>query len=206
MKNYLTNNLVKFAWLLSIGVTFLSVFVWLERLNFNVSGLTTYQYFPVLGLIAFSIMWSHYIVGALRVYTNSEKQDFTRYTKITGYIVLFAIILHPGLIILQLYLDNYGLPPGSYVQYAGETGSKFILIGTTSWLAFLAYEFKEKIHSKPWWKYVLIANALAMIGILIHSLKLGSHLQSGYYRYIWIFYGITLISSLAYLTSKKKLY
>jgi len=75
-----------------------------------------------------------------------------------------------------------------------------------SLFAFLAFEFKKWLQSKPnVWKAVLIANHLAMLGIVLHAFKLGSSVKQAPLKYIWPIYGLSLLAIYAYLASKKKL-
>jgi hypothetical protein len=42
-----------------------------------------------------------------------------------------------------------------------------------------------------------------MVMIFIHSLQLGSQLQTGWFRVLWYIYGITLVVALVYIYVKK---
>src|SRR4029078_3953504 len=107
---------IALPWTLTSLVSLLAVYVWGQRFGWDAQALNAYQFFPVLGLLAYSIMWSHYVVGSIdqTVLKGIVLTDFFRYT---GYVVLGAIVLHPGILIYQLFHDGYGLPPGSYTHY-----------------------------------------------------------------------------------------
>ena len=77
------------------------------------------------------------------------------------------------------------------------------LLGMVSLLIFLAYELRRWFSDKGWWRVVEIATDIAMIAILIHSLKLGTTLQHGWLQIVWYFYGITLIAALGYIYYRK---
>ena len=62
-----SKQLVGFAWGLSGVVVLLAVLAWLDAGN-SFFRLTAFAVFPLLGLIAFSLMWGHYIIGAKRRY------------------------------------------------------------------------------------------------------------------------------------------
>lgn len=187
------------AWGLSILVTFLAIYVWGQSLDWQFSGLTIYEIFPVLGLIAFSIMWSHYIVSVVRQYLDIDREATKKYFETTSMVVLIAIVLHPGLLIYQLYRDGLGLPPGSYYKVYGWLA----ILGTVSWFAFIAFEFRRKFGQKKWWPYVGYAGDAAMLAIFYHGLKLGTQLHIDWFRWVWYFYGLTLIGALAYIYAKK---
>lgn len=191
------------AWIISLIVVGLAFVVWGSGLNWDLSRVGNYTLFPLLGLVAFSLMWAHYIVSSMRQYLGLDREQVGRYFEITSMVVLVAILLHPGLLAWQLFRDGFGLPPASYKLYAGATGYGAVLLGAAAWTAFMLYELRRKYSSKSWWKYVQYASDFAMFLIIIHALRLGSHLQQGWFRGVWYFYGITLLLSLVYSYVKK---
>ncbi|MGC1177068.1 MAG: hypothetical protein WA843_03270, partial [Candidatus Saccharimonadales bacterium] len=113
--------------------------------------------------------------------------------------VLIFICLHPSLLIYQRFRDGYGLPPHSYESYVAPGLGWVTLLGSISWLIFIAYEFRRKFGQRSWWHYVEKAGDVAMLAIFYHSLRLGSQLQPGsWLRVIWWFYGLTLVAVLIY--------
>lgn len=192
------------AWTLTSIVIALAVYVWGHGFGWRWSSLNSYQLFPVLGLIAFSTMWSHYIASVIRQILGVEKGALHTYFEATSLIVLAAILMHPGLLWYQLWRDGFGLPPGSYLHhYVAPSLRWAAILGTVSLFVFLAYEFRRKFKGRPWWRFVAYASDLAMLAILVHSLKLGTNVQSGWFRMIWYFYGVTLVVSLAYIYYKR---
>lgn len=186
------------SWLLAAGVTVLALLVWSQE-RLATGTLTVYKVFPILGLIAFSIMWSHYIVGAVRRLIKVEKSALKSYYQDTSWVVLMLILLHPGLLIYQLYADGFGLPPKSYLTAYTEPAMKFaILLGTISLLIFLLFEFKKKFEKKSWWRWVEHAQVVAMGLIFYHGLSLGRELSVPWYRTLWYFYGATLLAAVLY--------
>lgn len=182
-------------WTLTTVVALLAVIVWAKSLGWQFGGLSTYSIFPVLGLVAFSIMWSHYMAGVMRR-TFLKNVELKKYFKWTGYVVLVLILLHPGLLIYQRFHDGFGLPPGSYKSYVAPGMAWLTLLGSVSLLVFLSFELKRWFDDKNWWKYVLILNDVAMVGIFYHGLKLGTQTHIKWFMYIWWFYGIALIAAL----------
>lgn len=193
------------AWGLVTLVVILALLVW-SQVRLTGSSVTIYDVFPVLGLSAFSIMWCHYVVGALAKYVGDEKsRGLARFYKITEVIVLFLLLLHPGLLIVNLWFDGFGLPPFSYLQaYPGIVHGFALLLGTMSLLAFLAFEFHRKFGQKSWWKYVDYASMAAMAAIFFHALLLGGELAVTWFKAIWLFYGVTLIGAIIYGFQQKK--
>jgi len=182
-------------WALTAAVSILAVYTWGHSFGWDSHALNAYQFFPILGLVAYSIMWSHYMIGTAEQ-TLLKGVPLTDYFRYTGYTVLAAIVLHPGILVYQLFHDGYGLPPGSYMHYVAPRLAWVTLLGTASLFAFLAFELHRWYAQKPWWKYVSSASDVAMLAIFYHGLQLGSQLQGGWYLVVWWFYGLTLIGAL----------
>lgn len=188
-----------FAWILSVAAVATGITVWAHDHGFHLSGhQSIYVIFPVLGLSAYSIMWSQYVTGVFRRLLGQPPAVLRTYFKSTRFVVLALICLHPGLLIYQRFRDGYGLPPVSYERYVAPGLGWVTLLGTACLLIFLAYELHGVFGKKPWWKYVAYAGDAAMLGIFYHGLRLGSDLQFGWFMKLWWFYGITLVGSLAY--------
>lgn len=191
------------AWGLSVTAGLVAAFAWGQDIQWGLSGLSTYRLFPLFGLLAFSIMWSHYIASALRQYLRFDKAVLNTYFETSSLAVLVAILLHPGLLIWQLWRDGEGLPPTSTWNYVGSSLKAVVTLGTISLLIFLAYEFRRKFAERPWWEYVQYTSDAAMLVIFYHAVKLGGQLQNGWFRAVWLFYGITFIGSLIYIYGRK---
>jgi len=194
-------RLASLAWGISLISVLLAFTVWINNLgwDFTRSIETAYNTFPLFGLAAFSLMWSHYIVGSLRRFYGFDKQALTKYFKGTSVLVLICILAHPLLLMLQLYLDGFGLPPQSYLEhYVAPSLAWAAGLGTISLIIFLLFELYRKFNEKSWWKYIDYAQILAMGFIFLHGLTLGRHLQFGWYKWVWYFYGISLIFAIIY--------
>lgn len=197
-KSMLPSKYISFVpWLLVAMVSLLAIYVWGQSFAWDFRSLNAYQFFPVLGLLGFSIMWSQHIVGFLKR-TVWKNEAFGPYFRYTGYGVLLVIVLHPGILIYQRFRDGFGLPPGSYESFVAPGMGWITLLGTASLLIFLAFELHRWYGKKLWWKYVLVAGDLAMLAIFYHGLRLGHQLQSGWYHGVWLFYGIALLAVLVH--------
>ena len=182
-------------WSLYTIVSLLAIYIWGSRLSWDFSNLTGLTVFPLFGLLAFSLMWVHYVSGFVRdtwFPGASTKKSFS----ITTTIVLALILLHPTLLIVQLYKQGSGLPPGSYKDYVAAGNVGYVLLGTLGLAGLLTFEFKRFFSKKSWWKYVSVVSDIAILLIVVHSLKLGQHLQTGWFRYLWYFYIITLVAAI----------
>lgn len=159
-----------------------------------------YVFFPYLGLIAFSTLWLHSISGVfepwLRKYIN-----FDRYVYLTSTLIFICIIFHPLLPLLQVGLNFTSL----FLIY----GAAYIWFAIAGWLLLITYDigkFLKKRYNffeRNWDKILLISN-IGFILTFFHSLNIGSDLQSGPLRLIWIFYGVTAMLSIAYTYGIKR--
>jgi hypothetical protein len=187
-------------WVLTVLVCGIATTAWVQQ-NIGSGTITLYDVFPLLGLLAFSLMWMHYIGGSLkrRLGFAADTKILGRYFSITSGLVLGLILLHPGLFYYQLWADGLGLPPGSYLEIYGQPGLRIaILLGTLSLGAFLVFELKRKFSRATWWKYIEYLNVAAMFAILYHWLALGGELGEGWFRGLWIVYGAVLLAAISY--------
>lgn len=188
------------AWSLSVLVLALAVLVWGQNIGWEMTGLTAYAWFPLFGLSAFSLMWAHYMVTATRQIVNSDAAKLKPYYRITSWVVLVALLLHPGLLIGQLWADGFGLPPQSYLtHYVAPELGWVAGLGSLSLLAFLSYELWRWYDKKPWWRWVGWASEFAMLAIFYHGIRLGSELQVEWFRGLWFAFGLSLVAAFAYL-------
>ena len=184
-----------FAWVLSGVVSLLAIIAWVQGIGWELDGLNAYSLFPLLGLLAFSLMWTHYIVGATRRMSGTDKQTLKPYFAVTGWAAVIFILLHPSLLIFSLWRDGFGLPPNSYLEYVGAYMKWAVLLGTLSFLIFLSFETKRWFNKKGWWPIIEYANVVAMFAIVAHALALGNNLQGGWFTKVWIFYALSLVVS-----------
>lgn len=196
-------NLQLFAWGLSAVAAIIAVVAWGQSVRWQVSDIDSYRLFPLFGLVAFSLMWTHYIASVARQHFNIDKKALHRYFETTSLVVLAAILAHPGLLAWQLWRDGLGLPPASELNFVSTNMRLYIIFAFTALLIFLAYEFRRWYQDRAWWQYIEKATDVAMVLVFLHSLHLGSQLQSGWLVPIWYFYGVTLGLSLVYIYYQK---
>lgn len=194
MKRPLVVQLIAYG--LALFTTCLALLVWQPS---TTGGITTYVLFPLFGLVAFGLMWGHYIMGAIRRMLGVDKAALGAYWLVTSWITLFCILAHPLLVDLQLYIDGLGLPPDSlFAVYVRPLDRLALFAGFTALLSFLAYELYRFYQSKSWWKYVEWLNIVAMCLILFHGFVLGGELRSQWFQIIWIGYALTFAASVSY--------
>lgn len=188
------------SWLIGILAVLPAAIAWLQGVDGELGGLTAYELFPLFGLVAFTLMWSHYIVAALRLAYGFDKSVMKRFWQVTSWIVLGAIVLHPSLLIFTLWRDGFGLPPDSYLEnYVAPSLKWAAALGSFSLLVFLAYELHRWFKDKSWWRYVQAASDICVFLILIHGFSLGGDLASGWFRTVWLAYAETYLIALAFI-------
>lgn len=160
-----------------------------------------YDIFPVLGLLAFSLMAMHYIGGSLKrsLGLEGDERALATYVKVTGYVVLCLILLHPGLLYFGLWQDGLGLPPlSTWEVYPQAAARAALVMGSVSLTAFLLFELHRWFRERSWWKYIEYASVAAMLLIFVHSLMLGGELMTGWFRLVWIVFGWALAFCITY--------
>lgn len=68
------------AWSLYAFVTMVAIYVWGVQLDWSFSNLNALTVFPLFGLVAFSLMWVHYLTNFIRDtwYPDADiKKSFT---------------------------------------------------------------------------------------------------------------------------------
>jgi hypothetical protein len=191
---------ITLIWAVAILTSALGIIAWGQGIRWHIIGISNYLLFPVFGLVAFSLMWTHYMAIVAKIIFKIKLSDMANYFKLTNFAVLGALLLHPGLLVWQLWRDGLGYPPFSYeYRYVAPGLGWVTLLGTACWFAFLAYELRRKYAERPWWKHVVNISELAMAGIYYHALRLGAQIQHGWYKSVWYFYGLTLAAALGYI-------
>ena len=205
IKTILRGHLTEIAWALSVLVTIVGFVAWAQNLNWELTSIGAYEIFPFLGLLAFSLMWVHYMIAGIRSGFSLENVKLNKwYFKITAAVVLFGLLLHPSLLIGQLFLDGFGLPPQSYLtNYVAPGLGWAVYLGTVGWMAFMAFELRRWYDKKHWWKYVQYANDIAIWAIYVHGLKLGADVGAPWLLYVWYAYGVLLAAAFCAIYYKK---
>ena len=183
---------------LTVFVVGLAVLAWLQGLHGKIG---VYELFPLLGILAWVLMWMHYVGGSLKRYLGLAKdmQILKRYFDITSAIVLALILLHPGLLYVGLYADGMGLPPFSaFLVYEHLTMRVALVLGSISLTIFLLFELRRWFKGKSWWRYIEWANILAMFLIFVHALMIGGELYAGWFMAVWVLLGLFLVLSMVY--------
>ena len=147
--------------------------------------------FPIFGLLAFTLLWLHSISGVFEEWLR-ERFNFDAFVSATALTILVSMLLHPLLLLPMIDFNILGL-------WAGGTGIRLGIIGLLLLLTYDIGKMLKRRHffSKNWTAILIISN-IGFILTFFHSLMLGSDLQSGFMRGLWIFYGVTAILAIIY--------
>jgi hypothetical protein len=149
--------------------------------------------FPLFGLLAFTMLWLH-IVGAGLEGWLRQYVDFEAFVEKTSFLILILMLLHP-MLALVTYDFNLGV-------LGGEYGVWFVRLGLVGLALLLVYDVGRALKSRAFfirhWQKVLIVSTIGFFIIFYHSLSIGSDLQTGFLRILWIFYGVTAALSFIY--------
>lgn len=187
-------------WLLFAFVSIFTIIGWLYIRDWSIYPITALSIFPVLGIYAWSIMWTHYIISTNRLLNPSVGRN-KQYSFVSSLIVFALILLHPGLIIWSMWSNLGTLPPGSIYSYVGESMKVFIILGLVSLVIFLSFDVFSKYRNrsivKRNWRWISLLQMIAMILIFIHGIGLGYILENTAFRIYWLVLGTTLIPCFA---------
>ena len=196
----LKTHLPLLAAVLSGTVCAVAFVAWGGINGWQVVGISTYDLFPLFGLLAFSLLWSLYVAAAAQQYLKADSPALENYFVVAGYFVLLTILLHPSLLVFQLWRDGFGLPPGSYLEnYVAPNLGWAATLGAAAFAAFMAYELRRLVKSDRWKTWMVYPSDIAMLAVLIHGLQLGGELQTGWFHTVWWFYGAAYAGCVFYL-------
>ncbi len=181
------------AFSISLALVFAA---WASNVNWKLGSLNLYQWFPLFGLIAWVSMAEHYYLGALRISIPGLKKPLY-FKQVTGYTVLGALLLHPGLLGYAQWNFGEGLPPNSFISYVGDSLRLAVMLGSLSLTIFLSFEVLERLRKRASvrriWHAVSIAQSVGMVLIWVHAYRLGSITTATWFQPLWVVYGLALI-------------
>lgn len=168
-----------------------AIWYWYDQRGGTLDNLDAFSLFPLLGLLALTMMWYHLMIAWVkRIWPDAY--NYKAYYKLTGNIVLALILLHPILLFTKTAAYDYVAPDNKI----------FVNFGVIALLIFLAYELKgflkntSLVKNNP--EYIAAINRIGFILVYFHGLQLGQHLQSGWLRSLWLFYGVTTLAYFIY--------
>ncbi len=153
----------------------------------------TLNLFPLFGLIAFSLLWLHAISGVFEPWLRKQI-NFDNFVNRTSTLILICLTLHPLLLLVNFEFNL------NSILFSYEI--KYIRLAIAGWVLLIIYDvskpFKNRAFFSRNWNKILIISTIGFLMTFFHSLALGSDLQSGMLRAVWIFYGATTILSTFY--------
>ncbi len=186
-------------WLLFAVVVTVPSVAWLQTYNWE-PVLTISAVFPLLGVLAWSIMWTHYAYSWMRLHYPEAYSANALYDKVSTWLVLGLILLHPGLLGWQQYRLFGVLPPDSFYTGIAENLEPFVAIGALALVLFLIYEVVHRLRQKQSiqkiWGWISLSQLLAMVLIFVHGLQVGQIVLSGWMIGWWIILGVLLLPAL----------
>lgn len=155
--------------------------------------------FPLFGLAAGSLLWLHAISGVFEPWLRKHI-NFDRFVNITATLILWCLILHPLLLLVMLRFNIDEL----FLFYS----PLYLRIGVVAWILLIIYDITKPLKKYNFfaknWNNILIISNIGFLLTFIHALYLGSDLQSGILRIIWIFYGVTATLGIIYTYGIKR--
>ena len=183
-----------YKWMVFTTLLLLPLLSWLSIYKFQPQ-LALRSIFPLLGVWAWLIMWTHYIFWWAEK-RNKALRASERYDKISMWLVLVLILLHPGLLAWEQYRLFGTLPPESFNTYVATDLQVFVSMGSLALLLFLAYEIVHRLRSSDWLKrhrgWASASQAVAMTLIFIHGLMIGETVLYGWMLGVWVLLGTAL--------------
>jgi hypothetical protein len=195
-----------FPWVVFLVVSVLNFVFWGIFNDWSFSGLNAYQLFPILGIYAWTIMWTHYVISATRIYSGKVKKNYL-YSAISSYLVLILLLMHPGLLVWAQW-DTLGLvPPESIYGFVAGSLKVFVFFGTLSLILFLSYEVFSRLQDKDIikknWKWISLSQMLAMVLIFVHAIKLGGISDLALFEVYWVLMGLILLPCFYLIASEE---
>jgi hypothetical protein len=152
------------------------------------------NFFPAFGLLAFTLMWLHVVTWPFDFWLKKHV-DLKKFNHTTSLVVLFSIIIHPLLFFMQIGLEHIG------VVFSSE-GAFYLWLGVIAWFMLITLDVGKALKKRGFfvkhWNKIIFISTIGFLLTFFHSLGLGSDLQAGPLRLLWIFYGITAILATIY--------
>ena len=206
LKNYLRTLLpVLFVIiLLAPGYVFFSSrggITFLEGANFQ---LVARRIFPLVGLYAFTFLWLQFMLGSSMTPLRNLYPGLIKYHRRQGIFVFLLALLHPSLIII-----GYGLSKFLDSSFLPEELIPFAFLGKVAILLLILTVVTARLSTLKFfrtkWRAIHYLNYLVFILVWIHSWNIGSDVQSTNLRYLWIFFGVTALTSLIWRLTRAQI-
>lgn len=159
--------------------------------------------FPLIGLIAFTLIWSQIMFGAFMKLLTNYFPNIFKFHIIQGITALLFAILHPSLRVISLptqhMIDYFKFK----IDFVDPTLVSFVYIGEAALLLLICGVFAGLLRNWPpvqrYWHWVHLINYLVFLLGWYHSWNLGGDINSSpLLQNLWIFFLITFIIAFSY--------
>lgn len=164
--------------------------VWYQNTSLTLDRTLLLSLFPAFGLIAFTVMYLH-IIGRPFKRVLNQYILFDLFERLSSYIVLVAILLHPVLRTVYFSMSGLSLSPTFPVA-----------LGIIGLLMLITYDLGKAFARSAWvrqhWFIIDVVSTLGFYVIWVHAFLIGSDLQVGFMHTLWIFYGASALLASGY--------
>jgi hypothetical protein len=159
------------------------------------------EIFPIFGLIAFVLLWTHTILGVFEPWLHTRwPRLFDGYVHWSAVTILVCIILHPLLLLIAL---NFSLADVLAIN------SPYVLFGVIGWCLLIIYDITKPFRRYNFiarnWTNILIISNIGFVFTFFHSLHVSGDFDIGFMHWLWIFLGVTAIASLIWTYGIRKM-
>lgn len=171
---------------------------WLNRLTADT---WTGSIFPLFGLYALTLVWFQVMLGSLQPLWEKIWPKIVSFHRTQGLFALLFALTHPTLLFVTVGLRSYlardfVAPDQVKWMYFGYT-ALFIMLLTIS-TALL----RRRRSMAKWWRKIHILNYVLFASAWIHSYNLGTDIQSTGLKYLWYWYGLSVLVVIIFKNTK----
>lgn len=188
---------------LCVPILWLVIFAWIvyayfvHRVGLAIIPRRTFEtiaayYFPLVGLIAFFLVWTQIMLGSMRQRWQRLFPGIVRWHRRIGIFVLLFALLHPLLLLSGVgwntfFRQAYATPALVAWIWIGEIQLLFLIVTTLTALAARARWLQRR------WRAVHLLNYAVFCLVWLHSWFLGTDVQQTSLRWLWYFFAGTFL-------------
>ncbi len=184
-------------YLLLVVVLLLPLYFWGDSFAWDFSIISGHVLFPLLGMLAFSLMWLQVVVST---FPKAFNINLDRFWAVSGLWVLILFVAHPVVAVFANKSTNI-------FSFVADAQQVYIWLAVIAFIVFVLFEIVMRLGKKPFAArarpYIEKASYVGVILIWVHSLNIGSHTGFGFLNYVWWFYGITAVLMIGKIFMRK---
>lgn len=157
----------------------------------------TRKLFPLVGLFAFTFVWTQIILGATMPLMRRLFPSILHYHRLEGIFALLFAFIHPSLLLIGV-----GLP--SYLQrnFVNPDLSGYIFFGYAGLLCLILTVVTALLARRPWfarhWRAIHYLNYATFAIIWVHSWMLGTDVRGTPLQWLWLGFGVTAVAAFSW--------